>query len=115
MIEFEKKQTAAERHSMYVKRQHNLDRTKEYFNARVNIIRACYSHEVHGMGSLNWPHWDKFRVLLCNIYGVSCVDQIPDNLVEDANDLAIDMLQKMFDKNMEILDRKEKSLTENKN
>ena len=98
MIEFAEKPD-------FKKRHHNLDRTRQYYNMRVNIIRNQYPFKVWERSSLNWSqHWDKFRVLLCNIYGVSCVDQIPDAFVDDANDFAIAMLTKMFDKNTEMLD-----------
>ena len=97
MIEFAEKPD-------FKKRYHNLDTTRQYYHMRVNVIRNQYSFKVWEKGSLNWPHWDKFRVLLCNVYGVSCVEQIPEEFIADANTFAIDMLTKMFDKNMEMLD-----------
>lgn len=90
----------------FKKRAHNLDEARAYYDRRVKAIHTNFPDEIWSTGSLNWPHWDKFRVLLCNTYGVSCVDQIPDEYVKDANVTAINMLAIMFDTNIRMLERK---------
>lgn len=94
----------------FKKRAHNLNEARAYYDKRVKAIQKNFSDEIWSTSSLNWPQWDKFRVLLCNIYGVSCVDQIPDEYVKDANVTAINMLAIMFDKNIQMLERKQKMM-----
>jgi len=84
-------------------RQEKLKPARDHFKSCAEYIRTCFPFEIWSMHGLNWPHWDKLRVLICNTFGVSTIDQIPDEFIDSANDFAIEMINTMFDRNIQAM------------
>ena len=84
-------------------RLERLRPVREHFKQRTEEIREMFPFEIWSRHCLNWPHWDKLRVLICNTFGVTTVDQIPEDLVDDANELFIKVLNQLFDQNIKTM------------
>ena len=89
--------------TIYQSRLENLQPARDHFRVRAESIRKYFPFEIWSKYGLNWPQWDKLRVLVCNTFGVSTVDQIPDELIDDANVFTISLIDQMFEQNIKVM------------
>ncbi len=83
---------------------HNMENAKDYFwtmyhNAKKNREFNIWSNKV-----ISSADWDMVRKLVCHANGVSIVRSIPPEKLSDANELAMKLLELLFDYNERILD-----------
>jgi hypothetical protein len=87
------------------KNQNNLKPARDHFKFRAEKLRSDFEFSIWSGNGLNWPDWEFIKKLVCHTYSVSSAGGIEDNLLEDANNLAIDIINKIFDVNEITLKR----------
>lgn len=86
------------------KNQNNLQVAREHFRVRAENLRKLFDHAIWTEG-LNWPEWEFIKKLICHTYCVSSASGIKDDLLEEANNLAIKLIDEVFDVNEKHLKR----------
>lgn len=88
------------------KNLHNLERSREYFKTRIEELREVFAFGVWSKNGINWPDWNYIIRLVCHIYGVTKAGDIPEKFLEDANDLAIRLVDEIINGNIKFLNSK---------
>lgn len=91
------------------KRARYLAPSRLYFKLRFEKMRKDFSFENWAYHGLHWADWDYIVRLVCHSFGVSTVDQLEENQIEVANELATNLVAFMFIANIDMLKSKEGS------
>lgn len=84
---------------------HNLEPAKDYFKKRFDQMHSDFAFDIWTYHGLMWSDWDKIRMLVSHTYGISLVKNIPEDRLEAANNLAIAMIDLIFEQNYETLNK----------
>jgi len=88
------------------KRATYLSRSRQYFKRRAEKMREDFEFENWAYQGLNWGDWDNFIVrLVCHSMGVCTIDQLDESQINDANVLAIQIIDLIFGANEAVLNR----------
>lgn len=93
---------------------HNMEQAKDYFWTRYNNITKKYenvikkyNYPIQSRKTVRNADWVMIRKLVCHANGVSIVREISPEKLTDANELAIRILELLFDYNEHILDEED--------
>lgn len=84
---------------------HNLEPAKDYFKKRFDQMHSDFAFNIWTYHGLMWSDWDKIRMIVSHTYGTSLVKNIPDDQLEAANGLAIAIIDLIFERNYETLNK----------
>ena len=88
------------------KRATYLSRGRQYFKYRAEKLREDFEFDNWAYQGLNWGDWDNYIVrLVCHSLGVCTIDQLDDSQINEANILAIRIIDLIFGANEAILNR----------
>jgi len=97
------KYTAAQKRATY------LARSRQYFKYKCEKLRENFEFDSWAYQGLNWGDWDNYIVrLICHSLGVCTIDQLHESEIKAANDLAVNIIDLIFETNVAALIRKEK-------
>lgn len=82
---------------------HNMERAKDHFWDRFYAMHEKHSFDIWSPNGIASVDWDLIRKLVCHANGVSIVKDIPPEKLDAANDLAIQILDLVFDYNDQVL------------
>lgn len=82
---------------------HNMERAKDYFWDKYHTMTKEFEFDNWSQKGMFSEDWNLIRKLVCHAYGVSIVKHIPADKLEEANNLAIKMIDMLFERNHEIL------------
>ena len=86
------------------KRATYLSRSRQYFKRRAEKLREDFEFENWAYQGLNWGDWDNYVVrLVCHSMGVCTIDQLDELQINEANILAIQIIDLIFDANEAVL------------
>lgn len=91
------------------KRARYLAPSRLYFELRFEKMRKDFSFENWAYHGLHWADWEYVVRLVCHSFGVSTIDQLEENQIEVANELATNLVAFMFIANIDMLKSKEGS------
>jgi hypothetical protein len=86
---------------------HNLEPAKNYFWSKYDQMTEKFKFDIWSPYGIMSSDWDKIRILVCHIFGVSVVKEIPSDKLNEANNIAKQMIDVMFDENYKTLKEKE--------
>lgn len=86
---------------------HNMEQAKDHFWARYKNATKKREHAIWSGKIVSNADWDMIRKLVCHANGVSIVREISPEKLSDANELAIKILDLLFDYNEQILDEED--------
>lgn len=89
------------------KRTRYLARSRDYFKYHFEKLHKDFSFESFAYHGIHWADWEYIVRLVCHSLGVSTVDQIEEDRLEEANDLACDLVTFIFNTNIRTLKSKE--------
>lgn len=90
------------------KRARYLAPSRLYFKRCFEKLHKDFSFEEWAYHGLNWADWEYIVRLVCHSFGVSTVDQLEENQIELANDLATNLVAFIFKANVDTLKAKER-------
>lgn len=82
---------------------HNMEQSKDHFWTKYNSMTKNYAFDIWSPKGIVSSDWDMIRRLVCHATGVSIVREIPPEKLKDANELAIKLIDLLFDYNEKIL------------
>jgi hypothetical protein len=89
------------------KRARYLAPSRLYFKRRFEKQHKEFSFEDWAYHGLHWADWEYIVRLVCHSFGVSTVDQLEENQIELANELATNLVAFIFKANVDMLKSKE--------
>lgn len=94
--------------SVAQRRKTYLARSRDYFKYFFEKQHKDFSFESFAYHGLHWADWEYVVRLVCHSFGVSTVDKIEESRLEEANDLACDIVTFIFKANIDTLKAKER-------
>ena len=91
------------------KRARYLAPSRLYFKRHFEKLRKDFSFEDWVYHGLHWADWEYIVRLVCHSFGVSTVDQLEEDQIELANELATNLIAFIFKANVDMLKSKEGS------
>lgn len=91
--------------TMAYKNLHNLEIAREHFKTREDKLRDQFDAGLWMYQGLNWPDWNFIVRLVYHAYGVSTAGNILEAHIKDANNLAIKLVDDVFDANILYLEK----------
>lgn len=85
----------------------NMERAKDHFWNRCDDMKKSRTFEIVIRKGLKGSDWDMIRRLVCHAQGVSLVREIPDDKIDAVNDLAIKIVDILFDYNETVLQKED--------
>ena len=82
---------------------HNLERAQSYFRSRYDQMVESNTFDIWCYNGIPYADWDKIRIMVCHAFGVSIVKDLPENRIKEANDLAISIIDLIFEQNNKTL------------
>jgi len=95
--------------SVAQRRKTYLARSRDYFKYLFEKQHKDFSFEDWAYHGLHWADWEYIVRLVCHSFGVSTVDQLEENQIEVANELATNLVAFIFKANVDMLKCKEGS------
>lgn len=86
---------------------HNMEQSKDYFWAKYDSMTKNHAFDIWSPKGIMSYDWDMIRKLVCHATGVSIVKQIQPDKLKDVNDLAMKIIDLLFDYNEKILNELE--------
>lgn len=83
---------------------HNMEQAKDHFWTKYNNMTKSHVFDIWSRKGIMSADWDMIRRLVCHATGVSIVREISPEKLGDANELAIKLIDLLFDYNEQILD-----------
>lgn len=86
---------------------HNLEKAKDYFWEKYRHMTDKHSCERWLSLGISSGDWDFIRKLICHANGTGIVRDISPDKLDESNELAIRIIDLLFDYNEQILNEKE--------